>query len=972
MRIAITGDLHIDPTNIKDSEMDMKELIRVLDDKAVDILMIAGDIFCNFNICGRDESFGTVFNTVLSPLKDFLSQDEKRRILMIPGNHDMSTRKDQKDALYGFEYQDRIIVSHTIESFYMTRGLLVVTLPWMYPGMYKSKKVLLDKLEALGQAANKPVLKLLLGHCEIEGCKMPSGYTALGGHFKFTREELNSLGFDEILLGHIHMRQLYYLGPPWQHDFGEEGITGVIEILELTEGLFERKIVEVPNTPKYYTIKSEDVDNIRVRPIDHVKVRGKVCPTLPSKNFIFEKEIDEKEFRTRSDVSIDDDVEVLLSKWLRYSKKYDVMCIKELIKTLLSLDIPQDYMYRGSLEKILFIELINIGLHKNTVLTFSNKDSIIAIAGANGSGKTIFIESVIAALYGEFPSYGHIDELIPQGEVGKINIGFTSNGKKYCLMRQIGSSHTAVLYNEKEELIVGPKVTEVKKYIESLVGPKELLLSSIFSSQSFEGDITEIPPVDRKQVFSKLLGLMHLDEIYCKIDEKLQGIEAQIDINQNLIDDVNLDEMSGRIEISRNTLKQCEVHLEIIENGLVGLKQGKIGYAKANLKLLEDIGKCKENQGINKKWLEHKVLSDNLSEVKKRITEEDFSLKGIGVNRNLAEKNLDVKIKDLEGKGKLLEQAGCKDNLLKCSFIDDAVVAPEKIEKLEKLKDETLGRVDEDVSKQKKVLDELVMDRGVLIKEVESKAVEIQKLTSKSGEFGKLQEELSKSTKDLEDLVELISSKESKRSEFQIEIVKEKKELIFCQRALRNLETLITTQDALEKDFTKYNILRSAFSKDGIPQLIIDAALPQLQEILNILSAYIKRFSIEVTTQQELKSGGAKETIGFLVDDGVKKRDIKYFSGGERKLLKGFIRIGMSLFQSQRTGGRYSVLFLDEAFDSLDPSRAMLLMRIIDNLSEIFNQIFVVSHTNDLLGQFGKVIIFENRNDRVEVVNGEG
>lgn len=55
MRIACTGDLHIDPTNIKDSEIGMRELVRTLDDKAVDILLIAGDIFCNFNICGRDE-----------------------------------------------------------------------------------------------------------------------------------------------------------------------------------------------------------------------------------------------------------------------------------------------------------------------------------------------------------------------------------------------------------------------------------------------------------------------------------------------------------------------------------------------------------------------------------------------------------------------------------------------------------------------------------------------------------------------------------------------------------------------------------------------------------------------------------------------------------------------------------------------------------------------------------------------------
>ncbi len=235
MKLAFTADLHVSPQKLKESERNLTELFRVLDDEQIDILMLGGDIFEDFNICGRDENFGTVFYTILSPLKDFLAQDQRRRVLMIPGNHDMSTRKDQKDALYGFEYQDRIIVSHGISSYYIAKGLVVITLPWMYPSMYESKELLLKEIKD-AFPHKQGCKKILLGHCEIEGCEAQSGYSIIGGHFSFTPTEINDLGFDEVFLGHYHKKQLWYVGTPWQHNFGEEGYKGSIEVLEITEG----------------------------------------------------------------------------------------------------------------------------------------------------------------------------------------------------------------------------------------------------------------------------------------------------------------------------------------------------------------------------------------------------------------------------------------------------------------------------------------------------------------------------------------------------------------------------------------------------------------------------------------------------------------------------------------------------------------------------------------------------------------
>ena len=149
---------------------------------------------------------------------------------------------------------------------------------------------------------------------------------------------------------------------------------------------------------------------------------------------------------------------------------------------------------------------------------------------------------------------------------------------------------------------------------------------------------------------------------------------------------------------------------------------------------------------------------------------------------------------------------------------------------------------------------------------------------------------------------------------------------------------------------------------------MIDSALPQLQDILNQLTGLIKKFDIKISTQQEQKNDTLKETISFIVDDGIKQRDIKFFSGGEKKLLKSVVRLSLSLFQSQRSGSCYKLLFMDEAFDALDRDNSILLLRVIYNLKSKFNQIFIISHSTDVLGNLSKCIRFEKDGERTMVV----
>lgn len=189
---------------------------------------------------------------------------------------------------------------------------------------------------------------------------------------------------------------------------------------------------------------------------------------------------------------------------------------------------------------------------------------------------------------------------------------------------------------------------------------------------------------------------------------------------------------------------------------------------------------------------------------------------------------------------------------------------------------------------------------------------------------------------------------------------------ILVEQAKRHEEEMVILEILAQKqaqDIRQLKIFETlvrAFGKNGIAQLLIDTALPQLQDILETLLEKLNhKYTIKLSTQEETKGNKAKETLGIIVGDWMGERDIRDFSGGEQKLLKSVIRIALAVFQAQRSGSRYEILIIDEAFDALDRENAMKVLEILASLQDRFNQIIVISHTDELLCEFPVRINFK-------------
>jgi exonuclease SbcC len=178
------------------------------------------------------------------------------------------------------------------------------------------------------------------------------------------------------------------------------------------------------------------------------------------------------------------------------------------------------------------------------------------------------------------------------------------------------------------------------------------------------------------------------------------------------------------------------------------------------------------------------------------------------------------------------------------------------------------------------------------------------------------------------------------------------------------LERLRTRQKDLEKtreDKTRrtarLKTLERAFSKDGVPALLIEQALPEIETQANDLLDRLSGGSMSVSfvTQREYKDKNRddkKETLDILISDGAGQRDYEMFSGGEAFRINFAIRLALSRVLAQRAGARLQTLVIDEGFGSQDAQGRQRLIEAINLVKHDFAKILVITHLDELKDAF--------------------
>lgn len=203
---------------------------------------------------------------------------------------------------------------------------------------------------------------------------------------------------------------------------------------------------------------------------------------------------------------------------------------------------------------------------------------------------------------------------------------------------------------------------------------------------------------------------------------------------------------------------------------------------------------------------------------------------------------------------------------------------------------------------------------------------------------------------------------EENRLRMEVGMVRQLVSVLHTQRERR--ERFDKQRNGLTQAIARLKVLERAFSKDGVPALLIEQALPEIEthanEILDRLSN--GAMSVRFATQRQYKDKtreDRRETLDIIISDGVGEREYELFSGGEAFRVNFAIRLALSRVLAQRAGARLQTLVIDEGFGSQDADGRQRLIEAINMVRLEFAKILVITHLEELKEAFSARIEVE-------------
>jgi exonuclease SbcC len=175
-----------------------------------------------------------------------------------------------------------------------------------------------------------------------------------------------------------------------------------------------------------------------------------------------------------------------------------------------------------------------------------------------------------------------------------------------------------------------------------------------------------------------------------------------------------------------------------------------------------------------------------------------------------------------------------------------------------------------------------------------------------------------------------------------------------CRVLEGKLRESVARQDQLMREHAIYSDLAHAFGRKGVQAMIIETALPEIEDEANRLLARMSegRLHVKLESQREARTGGTIETLDIKIGDELGTRSYELFSGGESFRVNFALRIALSRLLAKRAGTRLQTLVIDEGFGSQDQQGRDRIVEAIQAIQEDFSKILVITHLEELRDRF--------------------
>ncbi len=178
-----------------------------------------------------------------------------------------------------------------------------------------------------------------------------------------------------------------------------------------------------------------------------------------------------------------------------------------------------------------------------------------------------------------------------------------------------------------------------------------------------------------------------------------------------------------------------------------------------------------------------------------------------------------------------------------------------------------------------------------------------------------------------------------------------------CERMAREAVELGRKRGEGIRERGLYEELSIAFGRNGIQALIIEDALPQIENDANALLARLtdNRMSLKLQLIGGRRISGSdalSEEMRIDISDEMGTRAYETFSGGEAFRIDFALRIALSRLLASRSGAPLPILFIDEGFGSQDTVGQERLIEAIQSIRDDFDKIVVITHVEGIKEAF--------------------
>ncbi|NBX78152.1 SMC family ATPase, partial [bacterium] len=225
-------------------------------------------------------------------------------------------------------------------------------------------------------------------------------------------------------------------------------------------------------------------------------------------------------------------------------------------------------------------------------------------------------------------------------------------------------------------------------------------------------------------------------------------------------------------------------------------------------------------------------------------------------------------------------------------------------------------------------------------KEVQKQAYQIDKLPGVHKEYTDIESQIKSVQQNIQSLIQEQNKQDVYKQKIE-KIAQEKKEL----------QAGIELQ---QKEMFDYQEIAKALGKDGIQALLIEEAIPEIENEANDLLSKLtnNQTHIFIESLRDLKKGGHKETLDIKIADNYGLRPYEMFSGGEAFRIDFALRIAISKLLARRAGANLQTLIIDEGFGSQDDEGLGLIMDCLTKIQDDFAKVIIISHLPLLKEQF--------------------